>query len=166
MVEPILIKKDPHRNEHLPYKNYDPEIFQRVIDFVDLEDLTEFILSLNTERWVPSCYWKNKGKDIQEEIWYGELCWAIFSYLVTNKLLIIEDQYFGYNPSRTDKYVRRWSYFNTLEKELYIPIRDRLLEEKWFDISRVKDYVYSKGYYYKIGKTRSREDKLNQILDN
>lgn len=164
MIKPIEILKDPDRAEHLPY-DYPKEVFQNVIDGVDLEDLTEFIKELNDASWVPKCYWKNKGKDINHEMWYGELSWAMYSYLVDRKLLIVEDQYYRYNKSRTEKYKDRHCYFNPLEKQLYHPIVKRLLDEKWLDIARVVDYTYSKGYYYKLGVSHQREEKLNEILN-
>jgi len=161
MIEPILIQKDPERSELLPYKDKD---YQRLVDEVDLHDLTRHIISLNVESWVPSCYWENVGKSIDVEIWYGEISWAIYSYLVDKGFLIIEDQYYRYNTSRSDKYKKRNSYFNTLEKELYHPIRDRLLDGSYLDISRVVEHTYTRGYYYKIGKSYLRENKLNKII--
>ena len=52
----------------------------------------------------------------------GELYWSIFSYLIHNEILIIEDRFYGYNINRTEKYEKRTSYFNPIEINVYNPI--------------------------------------------
>ena len=104
---PILIKKDPNRYANLPYNKED---FQSVIDEVDLSDILDYIISAIEEDWAPKSYWSIKSKE--EDIFIGKLQWVIYSYLVHKGLLIVEDRYFGYNKSRTEKYTDRYSYYN------------------------------------------------------
>ena len=75
-------------------------------------------------------------------------------------LLIVEDRYFGYNKSRTEKYTDRYSYYNPLEKDLYKPIMDRMVDEKY--LTSWDGYVYT---YYKLGPVYWRGINLERILD-
>jgi hypothetical protein len=152
---PILIRKDPNRWEHLPY---DKSEFQSVIDSVNLSDILDYIISAIDEDWSPKSYWSIKSKE--EDIFIGKLQWVIYSYLVHKGLLIVEDRYFGYNKSRTEKYTDRYSYYNPLEKDLYKPIMDRMVDEKY--LTSWDGYVYT---YYKLGPVYWRGINLERILD-
>lgn len=150
MIKPLVIKKDPNDFKHLKVKD---EGYKRIVDLVDLYDLSKFINSLNKEEWVPDCYW-NKNK---LEFNYPELYWSIFSYLIDKKILIIEDRYYGYNPKR-EKYVKRDSFDNTLSEKLYKPITERLEQSGFIEYDRGY-YLLSKSYY----KLKLRKKNLNKI---
>jgi hypothetical protein len=68
---------------------------------------------------------------------------------------MVEDQYFGYNTSRTEKYKDRCSYHNTLVKDLYNPIGNRMVSEKY-----ITDVDYR---YYKLGPVYWRNHNLEKI---
>lgn len=155
----IEIKKDPNRNDHL-MDHITDEDYKKLAESVDLNDITEFIKTLNSDDWVPSCYWKNKGEDIFKKFYSGELHWAVYSYLVYRELLIIEDKY---NKSRTDKFLKRNGYFNPLEKQLYQLIIDRLVYERYLEEESIPEKYFT-SYYYTLGKSYQREDKLNKLL--
>ena len=97
----LTIKKNPNRYVNLISDVSDSD-YQLVIQFVDLLDLKDFIMDLDNQSWVPSCYWKSCD-------WFsiGELYWAIYAYLVDRCLLQVEDCYYGYSRSRTEKYRKR-----------------------------------------------------------
>jgi hypothetical protein len=158
----IEIKKDPNGNDHLMGHITD-EDYKKLAESVDLKDITEFIKTLNSDVCVPDCYWKNKGEDIFKKFYSGGLHWAVYSYLVYKELLIIEDRYYKYNTSRTDKYLKRNSYFNPLERQLYQLIIDRLVGEKYLEEEKIP-HKYTTSYYYTLGKSYQREDKLNKLL--
>lgn len=42
--------------------------FQEVIKSVDLYDICNYIVSLDTESWVPVCYWSRAIKDTKKRI--------------------------------------------------------------------------------------------------
>ncbi len=166
-MTPILIRKDPNRKwEHLPY---DKSEFQSAINEVNLSDILDYIISAIDENWAPKSYWSIKSKE--EDIFIGKLQWVIYSYLVHKGLLIVEDRYFGYNKSRTEKYTDRYSYYNPLEKDLYKPIMDRMVREKylisWDSIKKWANtgtsYIQT---YYKLGPIYWRNINLEIILDN
>ena len=148
----IEIKKDCHITD---------EDYKKLAESVDLNDIIKFIKTLNSDDWVPSCYWKNKGEDIFKRFCSGELHWAVYSYLVDKKLLIIEDRYFN-NRERTDKYLKRNGYFNPLEKELYQLIINRLVDKKYLEEEAIPQ-KYTTSYYYTLGKSYKREYKLKKI---
>lgn len=154
---PILIRKDPNRYENLPYNKED---FQSVIDEVDLSDILDYIISAIDEDWAIKSYWSIKSKE--DDMFIGELEWIIYSYLVHKKLLMIEDQYFGYNTSRTEKYKDRLSYHNTLERDLYIPIINRMADEKYL---KLIDTSYNYGHNYKLGPVYWRRINLENIFN-
>jgi hypothetical protein len=154
---PILIKKDPNRYENLPYNKED---FQSVIDEVDLSDVLDYIISAIDGDWAPKSYWSIKSKE--DDMFFGQLEWIIYSYLVHKKLLMIEDQYFGYNTSRTEKYKDRLTYHNTLERDLYIPIINRMVDEKYL---KLIDTSYNYGHNYKLGPVYWRRINLENILN-
>jgi len=148
---PILIRKDPNRYGNLPYNKED---FQSVIDEVDLSDILDYIISAIEEDWAPKSYWSIKSKE--DKMFIGKLQWIIYSYLVHKGLLIVEDQYFGYNDSRIEKYKDRLSFYNPLEKDLYIPIIKRMVDEKCLtDVG---------GSFYKIGPMYWRIKNLESII--
>jgi len=90
--------------------------------------------------------------------------WVIYSYLVSKRLLIIEDQYFGWNSERTKKYLDRTGYYNPLEKQIYKPILDRMVSSGHLDIINLQ--VSSGRFFdhYVIGKRFIREKKLNILI--
>jgi hypothetical protein len=108
--------------------NYNNLDYGDLISSIDLKDLTDFMVSLTTEEWVPHCYWGNA--DITTEPTFrGRLYWAIYSYLVKNEYIRIENPYwierkgFGNHPNEYYEYT---SYYNPLEESLYKPILTRL----------------------------------------
>jgi hypothetical protein len=152
---PILIRKDPNRYENLPYNKED---FQSVIDEVDLSDILDYIISTIDNKWAPNCYWKFSS--IDDTMFSGELQWIIYSYLVHKELLLIEEQYFGYNTSQTEKYKDRFTYHNTLERDLYKPILNRMIDEKYL---KLIDTSYNYGQ--KLGPVYWRRINLENILN-
>jgi len=154
---PILIRKDPNKYTNLPYSKAD---FQSVIDEVDLSDILDYIISAIDGDWAPKSYWSIKSKE--DDIFWGQLEWVIYSYLVHKELLLIEDQYFGYNTSRTEKYKDRFSYHNTLEMDLYKPILNRMVDEKYLTLIDTSYGVYN----YKLGPVYWRKINLEKILNN
>ena len=151
-MKPILIRKDLNRYENLPYNKSD---FQSVIDEVDLSDILDYIVSAIDGDWAPGCHWKHH--DVNDNLFVGQLEWIIYSYLVHKGLLMVEDQYFGYNDSRIEKYKDRLSYHNTLEKDLYLPIINRMADEKY--LTNVDDR------YYKLGPIYWRNKNLENIFN-
>ena len=151
-LRPILIKKDPNGYNNLPYNKED---FQSVIDEVHLSDILDYIITAIEEDWAPKSYWSVKSKE--DKMFIGKLQWIIYSYLVHKGLLIVEDCYFEYNKSRIEKYKDRLSYHNPLEKDLYIPIIKRMVDEKCLtDVG---------GSFYKIGPMYWRIKNLESIID-
>ncbi len=148
---PILIKKDPNGYNNLPYNKED---FQSVIDEVHLSDILDYIINAIEEDWAPKSYWSVKSKE--DKMFIGKLQWIIYSYLVHKGLLIVEDCYFEYNKSRIEKYKDRLSYHNPLEKDLYIPIIKRMVNEKYLtDVG---------GSFYKLGPMYWRIKNLESII--
>jgi hypothetical protein len=112
-------------------KNLD---YTGIISSIDLEDLTNFLVSLTTEEWVPTCYWHNKNI-ITEPTQRGTLYWGIYSYLVKNNHIRIENPHWvereGHgNGNHRNEYYEHTSYYNPLEEVLYGPILMRLGTEK------------------------------------
>jgi len=147
----IIIKKDPNGHENLPYNK---EEFQPVINEVNLSDILDYIISTIEDNWAPNCYWSIKSKC--DKMSLGQIEWVIYSYLIHNKILIIEDQYYEYNESRTKKYKDRLSYYNTLEIDLYKPILNRMIDEKYLIIDQHIGY-------FKIGPTYWRNENLIKL---
>lgn len=148
----IIIKKDPNRYENL---SYNKEEFQPVINEVNLSDISDYIISAIEDNWAPNCYWSTKSK--QDRMFIGQLEWVIYSYLIHNKILIIEDKYYGYNKSRTEKYKDRLSYYNPLEVDLYMPIIQRMIDEKYL----INDELVR---CFKMGPTYWRKENLIKLL--
>jgi len=147
-VIPILIKKDPNRYENLPYNKED---FQSVIDEVDLSDILDYIITTIEEGWAPKSYWSIKSKE--DKMFIGKLEWIIYSYLVHKELLIVELSY----PVKNEKYKDRLSFYNPLEKDLYIPIIKRMVDEKCLtDVG---------GSFYKLGPIYWRNKNLELIIN-
>jgi hypothetical protein len=151
-LTPILIRKDPNRYENLLYNKED---FQSVIDEVDLSDILDYIVSAIDGDWAPSCYWKHH--DVNDNLFVGQLEWIIYSYLVHKGLLMVEDQYFRYNTSRIEKYRDRYGYYNPLERDLYIPIINRMVDEKYL--------INVDNRYYKLGPIYWRNNNLENIFN-
>lgn len=135
--------------------SYNKECFQTVIDEVNISDIVQYIISAIDDNWAPNCYWKIKSKE--EEIFFAELLWVVYSYLIHNEIIIIEDPYFEYNKHRTEKYKNRLSYHNPLENNLYIPIIKRMSDEGYL--------TSEKTNYYKLGKMYWRNVKLDKLLN-
>jgi len=106
-----------------------------LINSVDLDDLKLFLKSLNTERWVPFCYWnrgeiKDKPNILTEFVGKNPLRWSIYSFLVKNGYMLIENPHWcqrnprkGNNPNEFYEY---YSYYNEL---VYDEIINRLHDE-------------------------------------
>lgn len=148
-IEPIRIKKKESEQKHIPWDNVD---FERLVDGVDLSDVMDFILM--TMDGESNHYWS--VTDINWHIYYGELDWVIYSYLVDRGLLIVEDKYYSsdMNTGRS-KYLDKSGYFNPLEHNLYTPIVDRL---SGYYLDKVEEN------YYMIGKGYLRDKTLCKIL--
>ncbi len=145
---PILIKKDPNEYKNLPYNKED---FQSVIDEVDLSDILDYIITAIEEGWAPKSYWSIKSKE--DKMFIGKLEWIIYSYLVHKELLIVELSY----PVKNEKYKDRLSFYNPLEKDLYIPIIKRMVNEKYLtDVG---------GSFYKLGPIYWRNKNLELIIN-
>lgn len=156
-ITPILIRKYPDRYENMPYNKED---FQSVINEVNLSDILDYIISAIEDKWAPNCYWSINSKE--DKMFIGQLEWIIYSYLVHNKLLIIEDQYYSYNQSRIEKYKDRYSYHNTLERDLFIPIIKRMVNERYLtDVSSDTNDI---DRYYKLGPIYWRNNNLNTLI--
>lgn len=131
--------------------------FSNIIHNVNLNDLVEYIQTIPTEDWVLNCYW---NKDT-EFITYGEMCWVIYSYLVSSKILLIENKHYikrnglGQHPN---EYLEIYSYYNTLESSLYNPILNRFIENNYL----VPDLIHKP--HYKLNHKVFRKQKLNRIL--
>ncbi len=123
-----------------------PSRSDELVQMVDLDDIIDFIKSLSYESWVPSVYWGNKNKHWSTPFYDG--CWAIYSYLISRGLLVIEDKYSG------KKYLDRSSYYNPLEESIYRPIQNRMLLSGHLDIV---------SHRYVIGKRFIREEKMNLL---
>ncbi len=134
----------------------------RLVQSVDLIDILDFIKSLNSEPWVPSCYWKNIGKDINTPILAG-IHWSIYSYLISRGLLVIEDTDYGRYSHIKEKYKTRDSYDNKYEKFLYEPILHRMVSSGYLDIISLR--VESGRFFghYQIGKSFLRKEKLHSL---
>ncbi len=146
-LRPILIKKDPNGYNNLPYNKED---FQSVIDEVHLSDILDYIISAIEEDWAPKSYWSVKSKE--DKMFIGKLQWIIYSYLVHKELLIVELSY----PVKNEKYKDRLSFHNPLEKDLYIPIIKRMVNEKYLtDVG---------GSFYKLGPMYWRIKNLESII--
>jgi hypothetical protein len=108
----------------LNHENLD---YRDVISSIDLGDLTNFLVSLRTEEWVPSCYWNNSN--ITKPTHSGIVFWGIYCYLVKNNHIRIENPYWVEREGRgnhPNEYYEYTSYYNPLEDLLYHPILIRL----------------------------------------
>jgi len=153
---PILIEKEnTYSHKNLPYNKED---FQSVINEVSLSDILDYIINAIDEDWAPKSYWSIKSKE--DKMSLGDLYWVIYSYLIHNKLLIIEDQYFGYNESRTKKYKDRLSYYNSLEIDLYKPILNKMVNQKY--LTEIL-HNFSFNGYYKLGPMYLRKENLIKL---
>lgn len=148
----ILIKKDQNGYRNLPSKKED---FQLVIDSVDLSDILEYILIIINTKCAPICYWQCYS--IEGVMSKGELQWVIYSYLVESKFLVIENRYFGYNGN-TEIYKDKFSYYNVLEADLYNPILNRLVNQKYL----IQDSV--EPFYYRFGPVYWRSTNLENLI--
>ncbi len=162
MKPSLLIEKDPNRFEHLPYNDKD---YNSVIESIDLFHLIEYIIDLDNDdknKWVSKAYWdksKRIKSGVEDLLFIGQLYWAIYSYLIHNEYLIVEDQYYEYNLLRTDKYKTRCEYFNPLEITLYSPILRKLSSESYLESLEKNGWRY-----YKIGKMYSRVINLKNLV--
>ena len=140
--------------------------FQEVIKSVDPYDICNYIVSLDTESWVPRCYWSRESLDDKAkklDHHYGEMMWAIYSYLVHNEILVIEDEYYGCNSSRVDKYKKykkRDSYDSRFENQLYHPIISRLVIEKFLTVLEPVVHGFPR---YKMGSSYYRMYNLENL---
>jgi len=131
--------------------------YKDVTDNVNLFDLTNFILRLHKETWVPGCYWDpNIENDLFNNANFGAMHWAIYSYLVSKKIMFIEDEYFDNPkyPSRTERYKLKKSFDNRLIPDLYEPILVRLIDNNYFK---------KNGYNFFIDVSYIRDKKLKEL---
>lgn len=142
--------------------------FKKIIDSVDLYDICNYIISLDSESWVPVSYWsrakaklhKDPEKQILKDPHYGEMIWAIYSYLVHNEILMIKNEHSLKGDIR-----KKDSYYNLLEAPLYHPILTRLIDEGFL----IRTYqnnpssVYSFNDGYKIGSSYNRMSNLEKL---
>lgn len=130
--------------------------YDEVIDNIDLYKLTEFIIDLHNQDWTPKCYWTPIMKDGRfNRADKGEIQWSIYSYLVSNGMMVVEDQYYGDTRYNTkNKYKLKTSFDNSFIADLYNPIIDRLVDNRFF-IHVNFDYVIDISYL--------REIKLNEL---
>jgi hypothetical protein len=153
----LIIEKDFDTLGHkIPMSSY-----YNVVDSIDLEDLMKFITSLCTESWVPKCYW-NEGIGghifVKDGTDRGSLSWAVFSYLITKEIIMIEDKYFITHPNpKRERYVKRTSFDNRHEQSLYIPIVRRLVSEGW-----LSEYS-NMNHHYHLGKLYYRVKSLEKL---
>lgn len=158
-MKQIIIKEDPFKYKHL-YKDLDIDT-DIVVKSVDLVDIVKYIIELDDpdkNDWLTGTYWVT---DHTHGIHASELQWAIFSYLVHNKILLInkkrfstEDKTFG------EEYVPRTSYYNLLEVNLYIPILIRLEDEGYIIRSGKIEYGMP---FFKISKKYNRIVNLEKL---
>lgn len=152
------------KNEIVPEQD-----FGKIVDAIDLYDITQYFISLDTDTWVPSCYWskfdkQNKPINILEEPRFiGEMMWGVYSYLIEKGFLVIEDKYFGYNSNRVDKYLKKDSYYNTLEEVLYKLVLKRLVNEGYL-INIPHSHRKEHFLMFKIGGSYHRQKNLNELI--
>ena len=156
---PILIRKDPDKWQNIPH---DPDDFGSIIGSVELFDISNYIVSAIEDNWAPAAYWK--CHTMEGEIHSGELQWLIYSYLAHKGLLVVEDCYFGYNPERTQKNRGRCDYYNPLEKDLYKPIINRMVKEKYLTDHIVYTGIMAIAHTrYKLGPLYRRSTNLANL---
>ena len=127
----------------LNHKNLD---YGDIVSSIDLEDLTNFLVSLTTEEWVPTCYWDN-GNIVTKPIQNGTIYWGVYSYLVKNGHIRIENPFWvGRVPARgnhPNEYFEHTSYYNPLGDLLYRPILMRLGMENYLTSTDNKFWIKS-----------------------
>ena len=148
--------------------NWAEQDFGELVDAIDLYDITKYFISLDTDTWVPSCYWSKfdgeNTKDIlKEPRFIGEMMWGVYSYLIEKEFLVIEDKYFGYNSNRVDKYLKKDSYYNTLEEVLYKLVLKRLVNEGYL-INIPHSHRKEHFLMFKIGGSYHRQKNLNELI--
>lgn len=133
---------------------FNDQDFDKLINHVDPDDITEFIITeLIGKSWAPECYWQPNS--IQDMIYRGELGWAIYSYLTVRGLLLIEDYYYSLDMKNgREKYLKKTTYYNPLEKCLYDPIFEKIKVN--FDEVDTN--------YFKVSKQYLRNKTLEKIL--
>lgn len=141
--------------------------FKAVIDNVDLYDICNYIISLDTDTWVHSSYWSRakaklfkeleRKKEALKDPHRGEVMWAIYSYLVHNKILMIEDEL------SKSGFRKRDSYYNLLESQLYHPILTRLINEGFLVRTHIPNPRESGIDRYKIGSSYNRMSNLEKL---
>ena len=136
--------------------------FKSIVDSIDLKDLFKFISSLDTEEWVPSSYW-TPG----EEMFCGQLWWAIYSYLATNEIIGFADPHAnGFN--NRDKYKSRKSFDNRFEKSLYQPILERMIPDYFESVEEeegIPSYLDKVYGNYRLSRRIVRKIKIKELLN-
>lgn len=150
-------REEASRSATGPLPGQKPSRSDELVQMVDLDDIIDFVKSLSYETWVPSVYWSNKNKHWSTPFY--DICWAIYSYLVSRGLLVIEDKYFGRNSERKKVYLDRSSYYNPLEESIYRPIQNRMILSGHLDI-----VFHRSEQYYVIGKRFIR--RKNELIGN
>jgi len=132
--------------------------FSNIIDNVNLNNLSKFILSVYNEDWVKECYW-NKNPKSWSWITTSEMYWVIYSYLISTKTLIIENEYYigRKSGSQQNEFKEKDSYYNPLQSSLYHPILNRLVNNNYLETRNTNGYKLSHKVF--------RELKLKRILN-
>ena len=155
----ILIKKDPNSEENL---NYRYEDYNRLVNSVNLLDIILFISRSKRN----SYFYVNENGYLSR----NSLFWAIFSYLIINSLLIIENRLYiseyESNPDhsprevsrRSEKFIKFDSYFYPLEGFLYSPILSKLVKN---------EFLFKNNYdSYSINISTIRDYKLSTLIND
>jgi len=144
--------------------NVTPKQIQDILNSIDVRDMFEFVENLYNEKWVPSCYWEITDKErIPMNRFHGEMYWAMYSYLVSRKIVMFEDPYYKQNSSITERYKLRTSYDNAWEEVLYQPMLDLMVPDYYEVISRCKTY---RSDYYTISRKIKRNYIIKGLLDD
>ncbi len=156
----LLIKRNSKTNTTSSGKIYDhiyphKEDYQLIVNKVDLSDISDYIITAIEEDWSPNCYWDIKSKE--DKMFVGKLDWVIYSYLVHNKIIMIEDKY-----TTETTYKDRLSFYNPLEKDLYRPIIKRMTNERYL-IDMGEELNTDLDTYYKLGPSYWRKENLTKL---
>jgi len=130
-------------------------VFSEIVKAIDLYDMCQYFISLDTDKWVPNCYWTTQ-KSILKKRSGQEILWGVYSYLIHNEFILIEKKV-GTDSLRIT--TKRDSYYNKLEN-LYRMVIKRLLNEKYL----IQNDTKLDGYY-RIGNSYQRQKNLDELLN-
>ena len=158
----LIIKKDSSKkNTTCHGKIYEHQYpskkdIQSVINEVNPSDIIDYLISAIEDNWSPNCYWNIKSKE--DKMFVGKLEWLIYSYLIHNEILMIEDKY-----TTETTYKDRLSFYNPLEKDLYRPIIKRMTNERYL-IDMGEELNTDLDTYYKLGPIYWRNANLDILI--